>query len=428
MKITILTLGSRGDVQPYAALGVGLLQAGHQVRIATSPIFESWLRSYGLDFVPIHANPQELMSSETGQKMLESGNAVNLILWMKKTFGPAFETILIDAWAASQGTEALIGSIMVPGCEGIAEALDIPFYLASVIPISATSAFPTVLMPEIPWLGGLYNRSSYLLMRQVQWQASRSMVNQWRRSTLGLPGIAPWQDPWGRIEHQKYPILYGYSSAVIPRPRDWAETAHVTGYWFLDKPPDFSPPAELVDFLAADKPPIYIGFGSMTNRDPAQVAEIVLGALKKSGQRGILLTGWGGIAQTDLPDSVFKLESIPHDWLFPQMAAVVHHGGAGTTAAGLRAGVPSIVVPFFADQPFWGKQLAHLGVGTKPIPRKELSMTTLAAAIQTTVDDKTMQKRAATLGETIYAEDGVKQAVQIITSGSKRLREKPIFI
>ncbi len=413
MHITILTIGSRGDIQPYIALGVGLLQSGHQVQIATSPIFETWLRSYGLDFAPIHANPQELMSSEAGQKMLESGNGINLILWMRKTFGPSFETMLADAWRACQRTEALIGSIMVPGCEGIAEALDIPFYLASPVPISATSAFPTILMPEIPWLGGLYNRSSYPFMRQVQWQASRSMVNQWRRSTLQLPEIAPWQDPWTLIERRGYPLLYGYSSAVIPKPRDWATTAHVTGYWFLDKPADFSPPADLVDFLAADKPPIYIGFGSMTNRHPEQVAEIVLGALKKSGQRGILLTGWGGITKADLPDTVFKLESIPHDWLFPQVAAVVHHGGAGTTAAGLRAGVPTIVVPFFADQPFWGKQVARLGVGTPPIPRKDLTLDRLAIAMQTATGDDSIQRRAATLGQLIRAENGVQQAVKV---------------
>jgi len=209
-------------------------------------------------------------------------------------------------------------------------------------------------------------------------------------------------------------MLYCYSPAVVPKPPDWSEHAHVTGYWFLDHAPDWQPPADLVDFLESGPPPIYVGFGSMTSRDPERMSRIVLDALSQSGQRGVIATGLGGLSQSDLPDEVFMTETVPHDWLFPRMAAVVHHGGAGTTGAGLRAGVPSIIAPVSNDQPFWARRVKALGAGPAPIPHKGLTADRLAHAISVAVTDESIRKRAAELGETIRAEDGVVNAVRII--------------
>jgi len=213
------------------------------------------------------------------------------------------------------------------------------------------------------------------------------------------------------------PTLYSYSSSVVPKPPDWGEHIHVTGYWFLDHSSDWQPSADLVNFLEAGPPPVYIGFGSMTNRAPEATAKIVLEALKRSGQRGLIATGWGGLKSADLPDGVFKLESVPHDWLFPRVAAVVHHGGAGTTAAGLRVGVPSVLVPHFGDQPFWARQVVRLGVGPKAIPRKRMTAEKLGAAIATAVTDENIQARAAALGERIRTEDGVEKAIEVVERG-----------
>jgi len=208
-------------------------------------------------------------------------------------------------------------------------------------------------------------------------------------------------------------MLYCYSPAVVPRPPDWSEHAHVTGYWFLDHLPDWQPPHDLVDFLESGPPPVYVGFGSMTSRDPEKTSRIVLDALRQSGQRGVIATGWGGLSQSGLPGEVFVTEAVPHDWLFPRMAAVAHHGGAGTTGAGLRAGVPSIIIPVTDDQPFWGRRVNALGAGPAPIPRKRLTAERLAHAISVAVTDDSIRKRAAELGETIRAEDGVGNAVRI---------------
>jgi sterol 3beta-glucosyltransferase len=213
-------------------------------------------------------------------------------------------------------------------------------------------------------------------------------------------------------QFQQYPTLYGFSPSVIPKPSDWHNT-EVTGYWFLDAATDWVPPADLMAFLQAGPPPVYIGFGSMGSRKPEETADLVLQAIARTGQRAILLSGWGGLSKADLPETVFMVESVPHSWLFSQVAAVVHHGGAGTTAAGLRAGVPSIVIPFFGDQPFWGQRVAKLGVGPEPIPRKQLTVERLAQAIRTAVTDRGMIRRAADLGAKIQAEDGVANAVAI---------------
>ena len=228
--------------------------------------------------------------------------------------------------------------------------------------------------------------------------------------------------PFRELLRKRVPILSGYSQHVLPRPADCDALNHVTGFWFLDPPADWEPPADLVDFIGAGEPPVYIGFGSMGNRNPEQTTRLVLEALTLSGQRGILASGWGGLSQTDLPSTVHMVKSVPHSWLFPQIAAVVHHGGAGTTAAGLRAGVPSILTPFFGDQPFWGKRVAELGVGTAPISRKRLTAEKLAQVITQAVSDIGMRQRAADLGNNIRAEDGAKQAASLIRQLTEKVR------
>ncbi|GCL35098.1 glycosyl transferase family 28 [Sphaerospermopsis reniformis] len=239
----------------------------------------------------------------------------------------------------------------------------------------------------------------------------RKGVNQFREKTLQLTPLSNWQRLYGRLQKVNVPYLYGFSPVVVPKPSTWSERLHITGYWFLEHPANWTPPQDLQEFIAAGSPPVYIGFGSMTGRDPQQMTEIALTALKKTKQRGILVTGSGGIAATDLPETVFKIESVPHDWLFPRMAAIVHHGGAGTSAAALRAGVPSIIIPFFGDQPFWGHCLWQLGVSPEPIPKPALTVDKLAQAITTAVNHTQMRQKAQFIGEQIRLENGVNQAV-----------------
>jgi UDP:flavonoid glycosyltransferase YjiC (YdhE family) len=206
-------------------------------------------------------------------------------------------------------------------------------------------------------------------------------------------------------------VLYGISPTVVPPPSDWDARRRFVGYWTLPPADDWRPAPELEAFLARGPAPVCVGFGSMTSDDPRALTELVLEAVRRAGARAVLLSGWGALRDVQRED-VFVAESVPHEWLFPRMSAVVHHGGAGTTAAGFRSGVPAIVVPFTMDQPFWASRVAALGAGPTPIPRKRLTVQALADALRVATNDRAMRERAATLGALIREEDGVRVAVE----------------
>ncbi len=209
-------------------------------------------------------------------------------------------------------------------------------------------------------------------------------------------------------------IIYGYSAAILPKPPDWTGNQQISGYWFLDTARDYLPEPDLLDFLAAGPPPIYIGLGSMVDHERSEFTRILIDALKETGQRGILSGGWSELGSENLPDFIFPVGEVPHDWLFPQMAAVVHHGGAGTTAAGLRAGVPNVIVPSFADQFFWGWLVQESGAGPKPIPRKKLTAANLSEAIQQAVLDENVKNNSRKISQHIRDENGIEAAVRMI--------------
>lgn len=414
MKIAIMALGSRGDVQPYLSLGKGLKAAGHFVRLITHQNFERLVTSHGLEFYPVKGDVQAVLESPEMLKLLEQGNFLAINAHTAKLVRSAAIDWAQDGIAACRGIDLLVAGVGGLYLSiALAQKLNIRFLQAYIFPFTPTTAFPAIVLPQsISRLGGTVNRLSHHLFRQMMWQGFRQADRLARQQVLNLPP-APFWGSYNSAALRQYPTLYGFSSSVIPQPSDWQNT-QVTGYWFLDAAADWTPPAALMKFLNSGKPPVYIGFGSMGSRKPAATAALVLAALDRSGQRGILLSGWGGLSQANLPDTVLMVESIPHSWLFPRMAAVVHHGGAGTTAAGLRAGVPSIVIPFFGDQLFWGQRVAKLGVGTAPIPRKQLTVELLAQAIDRAVTDPVMIRQAANLGAKIQAEDGIAHAVAVI--------------
>jgi UDP:flavonoid glycosyltransferase YjiC (YdhE family) len=258
-----------------------------------------------------------------------------------------------------------------------------------------------------------YNASTYRIAEQSVWHWFRPAINRWRKENLGL-AKQPFWGYFGETGTSRIPILNGFSPHVVPRPPDWGEHVHITGYWF-PKDENWQPPDNLRKFIEAGSPPVFIGFGSMPVRNRTHTTAIILEALKESGLRGVLHSGWARIGNDDLPDHVFKIDYAPYGWLFPQMAAVVHHGGSGTTAFGLRAGVPSIIVPFLLDQFFWGERIFNLGVGPKLIPHQKLSIAKLAEALTIATTDTAMGQRAAVLGEKIRIEDGIKKTLEIVS-------------
>ena len=282
---------------------------------------------------------------------------------------------------------------------------------AAVMPLAPTAQRPMLAFPGWPSFVPGYNGVTHWLAYQLVWQAFRPTINRWRREALGLGPARFWGDH--RALGQHTPVLNGFSEQMVPRPPDWGPQVHVTGYWFAEEA-GWEVPAALARFLEAGPPPVYVGFGSMPVRDAARLTELVVAALDRAGQRGIVGTGWAGIGQGALPETVLAVDYAPYGWLFPRMAAVVHHGGSGTTALGLRAGVPSLVVPFVFDQFYWGRRIAELGVGPAPAHFGKLTAEGLAAAIDEAVNDGGMRQRARALGERIRAEDGLGMAVRML--------------
>jgi sterol 3beta-glucosyltransferase len=415
MKILISTFGTRGDVQPYLALAVGLQNAGHHVTLATSYNYTPWIQAYGMKTHPVPFSMAEYLQTPKAQAILKSKNLIRQIglLWdIMRQSAAAQETV----WAAIQDADFVIQS---PSSSGALEAVsqrNIPAAFAAPLPFAPTRAFPSFFMGARRFtFGEGYNFFTHKLMHDVLWRAMGGPVTNPLRKRLGL---RPWKSFGQVLDHSRsvdIPWLYGFSPHVIPKPADWDENQYVTGYWFLEPPPGWQPPAVLTQFLNSGPPPVYVGFGSMNHEDPESQTHLALRALELSGQRGVLVTGWGGLTRQAPPPHVFFAVDIPHAWLFPRMAAVVHHGGAGTTGAGLRAGIPSIVTPFAPnDQWAWAERVAKLGVGPSVPCIQKLTAKQLAQAIQTAVSDAALRARAATLGEKIRAEDGLSRAVEII--------------
>ncbi len=368
----------------------------------------------------------EFMHSDDGKIAMENtGNlweAIRTALRLLPKIGPMVRRQINDSWESTQAAnpDLILYHPKAGGAEDFAERLGVrcmfAFYLPMYVP---TGECPAMLIPNLR-LGRWYNRLTYRFIAQAAWWGTGKYINEWRKSN-DLPRRRG-DRRLRRADGEPIPALHAYSESIIPRPDDWPETATVTGYWFLDHSDDWRPPAELESFLAGGEPPIYFGFGSIFGRDPVRLTQIVLEAVKNTGVRAIIASGWGGLdpSRFELPSRVLAIDSAPHDWLFPRVAAVVHHGGCGTTAAGLRAGRPTIVCPFFGDQTFWGARINALGVGPAPIPQKKLSVDRLSAAITQVTMDATFRAKADSLGQQIRNEDGVANAVQFIAQWTKR--------
>jgi len=424
MKILISTLGSRGDIQPYLALAVGLQQAGHQVTLSTSYNFTEWIQGQGVNVHPTRFSVQEFMQKPETLAAIKSNNPMRLFPMMRKVMSQSVEA-MDDVWQAVQDAEFVLQSGTGGGALEAASKLGLPAAFAYLVPFAPTRAFPSFFLGALRFsLGEGYNALTHTLTQQILWAGvGGPMTNGWRKRL----GLRPWGSYAEMLKYArtlKTPMLYGFSPNVIPQPSDWDELQHVTGYWFLDEPADWQPPADLLKFLESGPSPVYIGFGSMGNENPEHQTRIALRALELSGQRGLFVTGWGGITRLEAPPNVFFADNVPHTWLFPRMAAVVHHGGAGTTGAGLRAGVPSILTPFVGDQYAWAERVVKLGVGPQTSDIKKLTAEKLAEAIQIAITDSAMRARAATLGEKIRSENGLARAVEVIERHAAEFKKR----
>jgi sterol 3beta-glucosyltransferase len=416
MRILLMTYGTRGDVEPFLALAQGFLKAGHSARLAAPASFASLAAHTGVEYIPLPGNPEDLGAAMVQQA---GGNPLRMIGVMARFVFPLAAEVYGRLREIAPGADAMVHSFLFThaGYE-LAEEFGVPDFSAQMFPMFApTAAFAAPGFPMWP-LPGIYRKLTHVLFNNIFRHGGGLLYNRVRRSHPELPPLTGW--PFSPKSGRITPLLFGFSRHVVPRPADWPAHAHITGYWQMDPPREEEVPADLRRFIEAGPPPVFIGFGSAIPRETHTLAGIAVDALHQTGQRGIVSMG----AARPLPEAaarnIFSAGSVSHRWLFPRMRAVVHHGGAGTTGAGLRAGVPNIIIPFTSDQPFWASRVRALGAGPEPIQLRELTAGTLSAAIERTLNDGAMRDRCRALGEKLEAEDGVARAVERATRNPVR--------
>jgi len=422
-RVVMVASGSRGDVQPQAALARGLQAAGWRVRFATHRCFQPLVEAAGLEFFPLSGDSQGFFSGPAGMALREKLERRDGADWCRRFLGPFLRKFLADCAGACAGADAILYWPPTQVGSSLTEKLGVPSIGVATYPLPHCrtrafanpfySPFSRTVSVSARRLGleGALNALSWRFGETIWADAVRTEVNRWRVETLGLEPLTP---ATARQRVERTPHVLGFSPKVLPVPRDWSEHVHVSGYWFLDLATTWMPPREVTDFLAQGPPPVAVGFGSMASRDAAATTEIVLDALERAGLRAIFVSGWGGLKQRALPGSVCLASDIPHDWLFPRVAAVVHHGGSGTTAAVLRSGIPHVIVPFGFDQCLWGQRIAELKLGPPPIPHAELTAERLASALRVAAADEAMRASARRFQESLRHEDGVGRAVAVI--------------
>ncbi|XP_034691018.1 sterol 3-beta-glucosyltransferase UGT80A2 isoform X2 [Vitis riparia] len=389
LQIVMLIVGTRGDVQPFIAIGKRLQDYGHRVRLATHANFKEFVLTSGLEFFPLGGDPKVLAGYMVKNKgFLPSGPSEipiqrNQMKEIVYSLLPACKDPDMDSGIPFKA-DAIIANPPAYGHTHVAEALKIPIHIFFTMPWTPTSEFPHPLS-RVKQPAGY--RLSYQIVDSMIWLGIRDMVNDMRKKKLKLRPVTYLSGSQG--SDSDIPHGYIWSPHLVPKPKDWGPKVDVVGFCFLDLASNYEPPQELVKWLEAGQKPIYIGFGSLPVQEPEKMTQIIVDALEETGQRGIINKGWGGLGNLAQPkESIYLLDNCPHDWLFLQCKAVVHHGGAGTTAAGLKAACPTTIVPFFGDQPFWGERVHARGVGPSPIPVEEFSLHKLVDAINFMLDPK----------------------------------------
>ncbi len=411
MRAAITTWGSRGDYQPYVALAVAFARAGHQVRLAAppSPGFRELAAAHGVEFVPLGPAVDPEFMLETANAAIATSDPVRSVRFiMDRLLFPALDQMLAECLELARWSDVVVSHFFQVAGSMAAEIAGRPLVTGTLVATQLpTNRRPPGTMPHLarPLTG--------LLWKFVVWYmnaAWRGPINQARERA----GLLPLRDVARDGFYSRDLNLVAMSPTVFPRPADWPARHRMTGYWLLDVPPGWTPPREVERFLAEGSPPVLVGFGSMTSDDAAALTRTVLQAVSAAGVRAIIEPGLARLGGNDLPPGVLVADDVPHAWLLPRAAALVHHGGAGTTAAAFHAGIPSVVVPHVFDQEVWAKQAAKLGVAPDPVPLRKLTADRLAEAIRQASSDARLKQRARQLAGTLARERGADNAVSLV--------------
>jgi sterol 3beta-glucosyltransferase len=415
MRVLIATAGGRGDVAPFTGLGTAIRAAGHSVTIASNDEYESLVAGCGLEFRPLPGTHGMFDDPRWIQDLGGPAAGPKLIRLLAEHVRMLDKAILAVARQDAPDVLALSGVATVGGYH-VAQGLGLPGMDLQLMPAHTTADFPPSFVSGGRSFGRLGNRAAGTAVTTALAVAMAGPTREIRRE-LGLPRRRIREALSGQLDGSRWPVCYGFSPAVVPPPADWPESYQVTGYWWPQRPTAWSPPTELEEFLNTGPPPVFFGFGDMTPENTNDFVQLAAAAGRRAGVRQVIQA-----EQTDPmpagrqqpPGDSLVVGDLPHDWLFPRMAALVHHAGAGTTAAGLRAGVPAVTVPVLADQPFWADRLARLGVAPPPIPHRRLTIAALGAAVRDAVGRPSYRTHAEALRRRLASEDGAAPVISML--------------
>lgn len=419
MRITILTIGCRSDIEPYVPLAVGLVAAGHTVTLATHAEFQSLLTDGRVTFSALTANVKSLLAGEGGEELLDAGrNPIKVFKSLAKLGTPIVIEVFRDALRACQEAELIICSTaMYFAGEALAEKLSCRLVYGSLQPMAPTHYERSVMSPPLPsgitYFGRFgYNWVSQLMTLQMLCVLMRDKINLARAQVLNLPPRPKWFSTGVFADGPLF--IYGYSPRIIAQPPDWSDRQHVTGYWLTTDTVQTESTNSLTSFLDAGTPPLLMHLDGISEKHEQRVLNLAIEALPRDGLRAVIVTGLKGLARP-ASETLFFTDTVPPAALLSCMAAIVHHGGAGMTGLGLKAGLPAVVIPFMADQLFWGHRLRELGVAAASIPQTQVTVDRLGTALTTVASNASMSARATALSDAIRREDGVTRAVELVS-------------
>nr|WP_067061184.1 glycosyltransferase [Mucilaginibacter sp. L294] len=414
MHYALITYGTRGDVMPYIALALGLIEKGHRVTLLAPQNFNDLVESYGITFHALYGDSEKLLYTPEALRVLRSGNTFSLMRYMQKGSREIQARVSRDVLKGSEQADILISNVLsIIWVQAVAEKLNKKWGIVQLNPPSVpTKAFPFAGLAffDSPY----YNLFSHHLVRYFFWQFNKKDLNTFRQS-LGLPVCKI--NPLNKVVNDNILNIHGFSPQLIPQPLDWNNNSLVTGFLFvpkkiresrgIDKPPD-----KLLHWLNAGEKPVYVGFGSMPIPDPELLGDILNKIVAVTGLRVIFCRGWSVVSNLKAHPNLFEVDYIYHEWLFPQCNCAIVHGGAGTVAAVLKAKLPLIIVSIFGDQPWWGDIIRKKHLGTH-IPFKQLTTQNLLKAIEY-VQTPGVAKNINAIGGEIEKEDGLNAAVTVI--------------
>ncbi len=401
MKITILTIGSRGDVQPFLALAIGLKNAGHTVNFGANPGFKDFIESRGIKFDLIKNNPMDILKDEYKNTPYKE---------RRKIYYEFMTNWILDGIEASKNSDLIIFTPVYHVGYHVAEKLKIPFIKCSYVPYTPTKEFHNPFIKSVPYF---LNKPSYLISQFFEWQVIKNNINKLRKELLGLNPI-PVTGMLRKQHKEKMPVIYGFSKFVIPRPVDWPGWIYVTGYWFLKDLENYTPNKELEDFINSGSQPLFFDIGSLGQYSEKIITKI-LSVLLKTEYRIVANPGGADISKLNNSKKIYFVDgSVPHVWILPRVKAVMSHGGPGTVAAVLRAGKPLAVVPTYGDHKFWGNRVYNLGVGAQPLLTPIQNDELIIKTADELMNNESLSKNAIALSEKIKKENGVEKAVEII--------------